>query len=322
MPYISVIIPVYNQAHYIRDAVKSVATQTYTDWELVVVDDGSTDNSPSVLSELASSVPRTSVIRQENQGRAAARNTGLEAAAGSLIVFLDADDQLYPHKLERQVTFLQEHPDVGVVYSDVMLCDETGQELVRHSLANMPHHPSGRIVESLFLRNSIPIHSAMVRRTCIEQAGVFDENLPQGTEDWDFWIRLACHCRFQYQAEALGLYRVHGAMITHASDQMWRSFTALQDKITRMPEFIGAPKRIRSHFYRICGVALGMRGDMPGAQEHLRRSIRLFPQDPGALALLMLSYLGRDVFRRSVLLKRWIERIQSGRPASPIQPPW
>jgi glycosyltransferase involved in cell wall biosynthesis len=262
------------------------------------------------------------VIRQQNQGRAAARNAGLQAARGPYLVFLDADDRLCPRKLERQCAFLQEHPEIGVVYSDVMLCDEGGRELMLHSLANMPYHPSGSIVESLFLRNSIPIHSAMVRRTCIEQAGPFDESLPQGTEDWDFWIRVACHCRFQYQADVLGLYRIHSAMTTRSRDRMWQSYAALQDKIARMPEFRGAPRQVRSRFHRICGVALGMRGEMARAREQLRRSSRLLPQDLGAWGLLAASYLGQNVFRHLVRLKRQVERVLSGRPVSPVQPPW
>ena len=321
MPCVSVIIPVYNQAHFIRDAVESVVTQTFTDWEIIVVDDGSTDDTPLILADLARQIPLLQVICQPNRGRSAARNAGIRAAMAPFLVFLDGDDWLCPGKLERQVAYLEKHPEIGVVYSDAMLCDEDGKELVPYSAANLPWHPSGNIVESLFLRDSVPIHSAMVRRACIERAGLFDERLPQ-TEDWDFWIRVACHCRFHYQGEVLARYRVHDAMTTRNAEQMWQSYVALQEKIVNMPEFTHASRQVRSHFYRICGIAYGMRGEMLAARERLRRSIELLPWGLGAYVLLGTSYLGQRTFRALVFGKRQVERVIAGRPVSPLQPPW
>ena len=216
MPKISVIMPVYNGERFIVDAIDSLLSQTQQDWELIVVDDGSSDNTPSLLQRYTE--PRISVVRQQNQGEAEARNAGLARATGEYVAFLDADDLYLLNALNDLGQYLDEYPDVDSVYSDGYFCDEQGQVLMRLSEHRIGFY-TGMILDQIVMSASIitfPV-CTMTRRATIEQFGIrFDPTLIIGT-DWDFWIHLARYARFGYLDRITCKYRVHETNITRTT---------------------------------------------------------------------------------------------------------
>ena len=183
-PLVSVIIPTYNRAWVLKEAVDSVLAQEFGDFELIVVDDGSTDATAELLAAYAD---RVRVLRQTNRGVSAARNAGIAAARGKLIAFLDSDDLWLPGKLGRQVEFFNSHAGV--------LIGQTEELWVRNGLRVNPgcrHRKRNGIIFEPSLELCLVSPSAgMVRRELFDQVGLFDESLP-ACEDYDLWLRVSC----------------------------------------------------------------------------------------------------------------------------------
>lgn len=185
MPNVSVIIPTYQRSHLVSQAIESVLAQTYTDYEIIVVNDGSTDNTKEVLAGFGD---RITVIHQVNKGLSATRNTAIMAAQGKYIAFLDDDDIWLPDKLEKQIACLELQPNIGLVYSDIFYFNDQG--LLPHTY--LQRYPAPPVQDNwvLFVRNLIPTPSAVVmRRECFDEVGLFDETL-KSCEDYDLWLRL------------------------------------------------------------------------------------------------------------------------------------
>ena len=182
--FVSVIIPTYNRAWIVRDAIDSVLGQTYTDFELVVVDDGSTDRTPEILDSYGD---RLRVIRQANQGVSAARNRGIGDSSGSLIALLDSDDIWLPEKLAVQVDFFNRNPAA-------LIC-QTEEIWIRNGLRVNPgkrhRKPTGMIFERSLELCLVSPSAVMVRRELFGKVGLFDESL-SACEDYDLWLRVGC----------------------------------------------------------------------------------------------------------------------------------
>jgi len=214
-PTVSVIIPTYNRAHLVGRAIQSVLNQTYQDFELIVVDDGSTDNTEEVVKGFNDA--RIRYIRHdENKGLPAARNTGIEAARGEYIAFLDSDDEWLERKLEKQIAlFEQLDSQVGVVYCRwYVMDDDTG--FVRRG--NRPAH-RGNVWHHVLKGWGIQPSSAVIRRECFDHCGAFDESLPFWG-DSDLWFRIAQQYHFDLVDEFL--YIIH----YHSQGQLSRDFRA------------------------------------------------------------------------------------------------
>lgn len=181
---VSVVIPTYNRGYMLADAIESVLTQDFTDYELIVVDDGSTDNTPSVLDHY---LDRFKVIQQSNQGVSAARNRGVAASKGDLIAFLDSDDLWLPQKLSVQTAFFQ-------TQTDALIC-QTEEIWIRKGQRVNPkkrhRKPSGDIFERSLELCLVSPSAVMMRRTLFDWSGGFDETLP-ACEDYDLWLRIGC----------------------------------------------------------------------------------------------------------------------------------
>jgi glycosyltransferase involved in cell wall biosynthesis len=187
MSLVSVVIPAYNAAETIAGTIASVQAQTHPDWEIVAVEDGSTDATAAVLQGLAATDARIRVVRQANQGQAIARNKGMALARGEYVAFLDADDCWTPDKLARQLAALAAHPDAAAAYSWTDYVSETGEFLHQGSYLA----PATRVLETLLVVNFIENGSNLVvRRSAIATVGEFDPDLVP-SEDWDYWLRLA-----------------------------------------------------------------------------------------------------------------------------------
>ena len=186
MPIVSVILPTYNRADLLPRAIQSVISQTLTDWELIVVDDGSTDHTRDIVAAYSDS--RIRYIWQENQERSVARNTGLRASHAACISFLDSDDEYLPHKLELQMAVLESRPDIGMVLSGWVDVDNKGDVLGTHSPWLV--YGEGQIALGTWLLSG-PEHfcAALVRRVWLERVGGFDPQLNRA-EDVDLWFRM------------------------------------------------------------------------------------------------------------------------------------
>ncbi|HEV2720183.1 MAG TPA: glycosyltransferase family 2 protein, partial [Thermoanaerobaculia bacterium] len=197
-PLVSVIVPAYNYARYLDDALGSVRDQTYQRWECIVVDDGSTDDTAAVARRWAASDGRFRLVQHViNKGVSASRNRGFAESRGDFIQFLDADDRLLTETISRHVRFLEEHPQTGVVYSEAAFFRDEAPERLRPSrygtlsrsiVARV--HGSEEAWSKLEHYNICPIQCAMFRRDAIERTGSFEET-SAGFEDWDFLLRCA-----------------------------------------------------------------------------------------------------------------------------------
>lgn len=198
-PRISVVIPTYNYGHYLPTAIASVREQKWPDLEIIVVDDGSTDETPRVMEELAGDDLR--YLRQPNAGAAAARNLGIRESNGEWIAFLDADDFWMPDKLAIQMGELQKHPTASFSYADVR------ERFVDGTESNLECEPVRKsLILKLLTGNAFSTPTVIVRRQCFQEVGLFDEKLRTG-EDWDMWLRLAAHFECIYVARPLALVR-------------------------------------------------------------------------------------------------------------------
>lgn len=183
---VSVIIPTYNRGWAIRDAVDSVLNQDFSDYELIIIDDGSTDNTMQILDRYGDKIV---VLYQENKGVSAARNRGIAAASGQFIAFLDSDDIWLPKKLSIQIDFFKSNPDA-------LIC-QTGEVWIRNGIRVNPkdRHKklSGMIFEPSLSLCLVSPSAVMMKRHLFETTGLFDENLP-ACEDYDLWLRIASWC--------------------------------------------------------------------------------------------------------------------------------
>ena len=184
-PLVSVIIPSYNRCQQLKEAIESVLAQDFEDSELIVVDDGSTDNTPKLLADYGE---KLMAIRRNNGGVSAARNTGIVAASGELIAFLDSDDLWLPKKLSVQTEFFRQHPDA-------LIC-QTEEIWIRNGIRVNPKRkhkkPSGMIFEPSLALCLVSPSAVMIRKRLFDKVGIFDENLP-ACEDYDLWLRIAHH---------------------------------------------------------------------------------------------------------------------------------
>jgi glycosyltransferase involved in cell wall biosynthesis len=208
-PCVSVVLPTFNRAYVLGRAVESVLSQTYRDLELVVVDDGSTDNTAQVIESFQDR--RIQYVRHEhNQGAAAARNTGIRLSSGQYIAFQDSDDVWLPLKLERQLDcFGNTQSRVGVVYSWFWRTEGNRRDLCPSTLRRLASLLPGKarrlrgdISYALLRGNFVSAQTAVVRRECFERVALFDERLPR-LQDWELWLRLSRHYHFECVDEPL-----------------------------------------------------------------------------------------------------------------------
>ena len=206
-PLVSVIIPTYNRADYLKLALKSVLEQTYKNIEVIVADDGSTDNTAEVVADFND--PRIKYFYQKNTGLpAATRNLGLQEASGELIAFLDSDDMWLPKKLEIQVEYLHKHPEYFLVYSNAWIINENG---VRDGLLlKSGSFKEGEIFEELVKTNFIPQLTILMKRDVFEKVGFLNEDpFIIAAEDYEYLLRVSLYYKIGFIKEPLAMYRKH-----------------------------------------------------------------------------------------------------------------
>lgn len=231
MPKVSIIIPAYNQATFLAQAVESCLDQTHPSVEIIVVDDGSTDATPTVVRAFGD---RIRYVRQDNTGLPGARNRGLHESTGDYLCFLDSDDFYHPAKLEKQIHALDTNPGLGLVYCDITTVNESGVPLREApSIASLERQLSGDIFPSLMMGGYFPPHTVMIRRSVLDQVGGFDPELG-GYADYDLWLRVsAAGHRALFQAEPLAFYRTHTGSMSKDGEHMAKTQIASLTKAAR-----------------------------------------------------------------------------------------
>jgi glycosyltransferase involved in cell wall biosynthesis len=289
---VSLVIATYNHARFLGEALDSAVAQTLEGVEVVVVDDGSTDDTEAVLARYGG---RLRVIRQPNRGLAAARNTGLAAARGTYVSFLDADDVLMPTKLAEQAAILDRAPTVGWTYCDVLIeTTATGAEMrASERFGYGVRVLEGWLFPELIHGNFIPAIAPLVRRTVLDAAGGFDERLT-ALEDWDLWLRLSLIAEVRYSPAVLVRYRVHPGGMSEDRSRMDRNRFRVLDKLCRARpaavEGLGAAgRRIIADTHNWLGKEAYARGDWAEARRRFTASLVTVPWQRQAPMLLGLS---------------------------------
>jgi glycosyltransferase involved in cell wall biosynthesis len=261
-PCVSIVMAAKNYARFLPQAVESVLAQTFTDWELLIIDDGSTDATPAVVRPfLADS--RIRYTRSDRLGQSRAKNLGISLSRGEFVAFLDADDAWEPSKLEKQLALFQDRPEVGVVYSRRSLMDESGQALPQSRPA-MP--PRGRILEQMFVQNHVCFSSAVVRRIVFSHVGAFDPEWDLAI-DYDLWLRVARHYEFDFVDEELVRYRTgHGNLSKKLADRVETALAIMRRAETRrgIAGEIPAATIAEAHASTCRTIAYVMRASEPG----------------------------------------------------------
>jgi len=269
MPTVSIIVPAYNQCRYLGDAIRSALAQTHADHEVMVVDDGSTDDTAVVCRSFTDS--RVRYVWQENRGLSAARNTGIREARGDFLSFLDSDDLFLPEKLELLLGAFERDPGLGLVAGQAVLIDRHGQRIGEVFDRPLPDEPT-----DLLLGNPLHVGSVLLRRGWQERVGLFDESL-RSYEDWDMWLRLArAGCRMGWVAQPVSLYRFHQDQMTRIGPQMTAATFAVLDKTFHDPSLPDAWRARRDDAYSRGFLRAAAQaytgGDVHGAREHMREA--------------------------------------------------
>lgn len=294
LPQVSILIPTYNHSQYVLETLDSVFAQTYLDYEIIVINDGSPDDTRQVLQPLVRE-NRIQYIEQENQGQAAARNRGLALARGKFIAFLDDDDLWPPDKLGWQVAFLQSHPDVAFVSGEVQDIDEKGQAI--GSQINLPKTAN---FETLFNGNPfISPGQILIRTARLREIGGLNENL-WGTDDYDLWFRLAKRGKIAVRPQLSLYYRRHSG---NASNNTFKMFVNCIKTVEIQLEQVPSSKRawLSRGIYR-CLYMNVTRNAILDLRIHKLRAI------PAALqAMPQFFLLARPMLCDRVLMKYLIE---------------
>lgn len=201
-PLVSILMPTYNRASYLNEAIDSVLDQTYRNFELLVVDDGSTDNTREVVDSYLSD-SRVRYLYKENGGQSSGRNFGFSHSRGEYICFLDSDNKWLPKKLDICISAALENPDFDIIYGENIAIDSDGNEL--HKIRMRRH--SGCITAELLKDNFVTINTATLKRGCYDTMGGLDENFLRAP-DYEFWLRLSTKYRFLHIPEYMAQYRI------------------------------------------------------------------------------------------------------------------
>jgi glycosyltransferase involved in cell wall biosynthesis len=224
---------VYNREKFVDDAINSVVSQTYGNWELIVVDDHSTDGAVARIKDWMSKDSRIKAIfNSENEGIPATRNRGIRMASGKYIIFLDSDDVFRNNALQRMVDELDQQPDYGVVVAEFAVIDEQGKLTGETSLERYgrPKLQAGLFFDELITRSFIIC--AMFRRELVQKFGIWRDETLKGADDWLFWLDLSAVTQFKYLQEPLLCYRVHSSNVSiTAKDTYAHDFMLIPDVI-------------------------------------------------------------------------------------------
>jgi len=248
---VSIIIPSYNQGQFLAEAIQSAIDQDYQQKEIIVVNDGSTDNTKEVAAKFLHAIR---YIEQENKGVSSARNEAIKIASGSYIAFLDGDDLYLSHTLSTMASFLDSHRDTAMVCGDAFLLKDNKMIGLKSTISRRPRNPDNFRWETV---EFYPTPSTvMLHNSCFAKAGFFDENLIVGAEDWLMWVQLSLHFNMCYIDKPFIYYRLHEDNAILNKERIDTSNRYAVNLIVNAPYFNNYPAHFRAKllFYR-CATA-------------------------------------------------------------------
>lgn len=285
MPKVSVIIPTYNRARLVTKAIQSVLDQTYQDFEIIVVDDGSTDNTKEVVGSFKE--PRIKYVYQDNSGICIARNNGINVSKGDYVLFLDSDDMLFKNAIAIEAGSLDSVPDVALSYCQLYAIDERERVIGLHKPKHRRpgvYRGTSEILNFLRFNNYIGTSITMVRRSSIMDVGSFDPTFGTGSEDFELWVRIAKKYAVSYIAEPVGKIRIHSSGLSAGRDvsEIEKSNTRILEGIfsdTRLGPLF-SPHRPRAYFQfylRFASYAYAER-KMKASRKYLFMAVKIHPR--------------------------------------------
>ncbi len=307
MPTVSIIIPTYNREHLLGRAIQSVLDQTYQNFELIIVDDGSTDDTEKLVKSFNSEKIRY-IWHGENKGPSAARNTGIQSAKGDYIAFQDSDDEWMPRKLEKQMrAFETASPAVGIVY--------TGRYSIKNDKKDYAPPTKwtpidGDIFSSLLKACLVPAQVALVKRDCFERAGMFDERFP-ALVDWELFLRMSRYYQFKCINEPLVIKYHQPDSITENQSACIKGFEQMLETYF---EDIKQDKTLLARYYFWLGHLLYSNGKLSEGWNYFVRSLKAYPLDIRVVGALLVSLLGKTIYNIVAERYRQIWYLCSGRP--------
>lgn len=307
MPRVSIIIPTYNRAAMLKEALESVLAQTYSDYEVLVVDDGSTDNTREVVESLQRP-DKIRYIPREHQERSRTRNYGISQARGEYIAFLDSDDMFLPHKLEKQVALMDQHPEYGMSYTSALVVDGEGKPLPSGYLATA----SGWIYRDIvfFIPVTVTMPTVMVRAPVLDAVGGFDEKLVR-FEDTDMWRRIARHCQILAIPEHLSVIRAHAGHMMVDPQKVLDQMKQYVGKVLADDTILGPISRRKgaAFLYYHYGISvLHNREWHPIARRYFLETVRYWPLQLGAYPCIAATYLNESGWAAAQSLWRLVRR--------------
>lgn len=300
MPKVSVIIPTHNRAELLRSAITSVLNQTYQDFEVIVVDDASTDETRGALASFND--PRIKYIRHAaSKGDAGARNTGIVNSTGDYIAFLDDDDQWLSEKLELQAAVLENSPgNVGGVYTGHFEINGADGKISNVSFPTR----RGDLSQCVFMESFIFTSCVLLKRQCFQKLGLFDESIPY-CSDYDMWIRVAKEFHFEYVSKPLVKYLIHKAKLTN---NLKLSIKGKEMILNKYGVYFDRHRKAYGQRYRTLGELYCYDGNIKKGREALLKSIKIDPFEIRSYCHYCLSFLGPKNFK---ILKESVGRLLS-----------
>jgi glycosyltransferase involved in cell wall biosynthesis len=310
---VSVVMATYKCRPYIAQAIASVLAQSYTNFELHIVDDGSTDGTAVEVAPFLAD-RRVHYHYQENGGQTVAKNAGIRQSRGEFIAFCDADDVWLPHKLEVQLPRFGRNARVGVVYSRTGRMDAEGARLEIDE-SDAPRCPSGQVTPDLFKLNFVPFGTAVVRRRCLDELGAFDEHYRMGI-DWELWLRLSVHYEFDFVDTETYVYRVWpGQMSSDWRGRYDHAFRIMHEFLARNPGAIapGAVRDAWSHCYaQRARLRTALSGEHSQALQDVARALGLQPTSRFAWKTLPAVMLAATGLRNMSSVHRTPKVVRTG----------
>jgi glycosyltransferase involved in cell wall biosynthesis len=289
---ISVVMPTHNRADFLGKSIDSVLSQTYEDFEIIVIDNNSTDNTEEILKKYKDR--RIKYVRNnENRGAGGARNQGIGLAEGSYITFLDSDDQLLPTKFEKQLTKLHTLPNnCGLVYCGFCYVSNQTSKPVKYVFPKF----YGNVYDDVIEKNLFPIHAPIIKKECFERCGMFDTTLA-ACEDWDLWIRFAKYYEFAFVPEILAKYTIHGQQ---KSIDIKSTIMAMESIVEKyQSELHERPRALANRLKRIA--SLYCLNDKPvEGRKYFIASIRSNPFHYGTYVHLCLSLFSSRIHKKII----------------------
>jgi len=292
-PIVSVVIPTYNRAEFITRSVKSALKQTIKNIEVIVVDDGSTDNTNQVISNINDE--RLRFIKLfENKGAPAARNIGLKNSKGQYICFLDSDDEILPSKLEKQLeVFNNLKEKKSIVYCGFYYIYSKTNEAVKEFIPK----EKGDIYNKIIENNCVGSPTPLIHRECFEKSGLFDESL-ESCQDWDMWIRLSKHFKFEFIPDCLAKVYIHGNQI---STNLKTKIAAREKILQKYRNDIILNKSTFSWHLRRLGSYMYIDGQELNGRKIILKSIKVDPINWRGYAHVILSYLSKNLYKELII---------------------